>query len=1100
MPNLYLSPASISHLAQFILAWVTAGYFALTARQRKSRSMSVFMAGFFVSIAVVIWLFFLDTALPPSSRLYAVYLENTTIGLFLTLLTQFACRFPQLYPQRKWEACLVLAVNLSYTLWEASFAVYRGSLLLKSGDVLYRPLNADYALVVNFLLVPLMFFRQIAVASQQERGAARHGFWHWSGLADLWRPRGQAARAVRAFMLIFLLPLGLSLLNLMRSLHSLPQVVFQSSMSAGILLTQFLFSLIYLNILSDITSFQVRLVGIVLVTVLAMFGTIGWVMTPLYAARYQPQLADQQTLRFTPNAGGGYDVEQIPLRFEADWGNKLALWPLRPDAPPAEYIADIAFPFPFYGQVAQTIWVISSGAVGIDMPLHYPSMEYNYATMPAIFSLFVSLVPTDDGGIFARVGAENLVITWSRMECAFDPQMVFTFQLTLYQDGAFEITIDGLPDLPYQFDAGPFNNVWVVGASPGIPGQLPQLVNFAHLPLQGGDHGVIQDHYIEFRCYLNQFLLPLAYLILGGSLLVVVGFPITFHLNLIRPLNRLLQGVKQVEAGDMETTIPVQYLDEIGFLTQAFNAMILQIRELVTDLETRVAERTRELTRQKQAAEAANRAKSTFLSNMSHELRTPLTAILGFTELMSQDRSLSVWQRENLETVHRSGEYLLSLINDVLDLSKIEAGKVELQPRVFDLHKMLLSLGEMFSLRAEQKGLTMQIDLAPDVPQYIHADLPKLRQVLINLLGNAVKFTEQGRIILRVSGRQGVGEEGIREEEDKEIVPVSLSTPSLSTLFFEIQDTGIGIAPDELSHIFEAFVQAENGRQMGPGTGLGLTISRQYVQLMGGDIAVRSQVGMGSIFSFNLPVEVMAHGQTEQPEQDVVGLEKGPCAPDGEPYRLLVADDSAVLRRLLTDMLRPLGFEMRQAANGKEAVELFQSWQPHLVWMDMRMPVMDGQEATRQIKALSQGRRTVVVALTASSFEQECAEILAGGCDDIVIKPFRKAQIWDVLHRHLDIWFAYTFPPCDLPGDAATQPAQPDRLESFSPQDLPVEWMISLQQAVAVGDVQQMLDVLADGKHLNISSALIDRLSELVHGFEHDKILRWLGQIGVRTD
>ncbi len=494
----------------------------------------------------------------------------------------------------------------------------------------------------------------------------------------------------------------------------------------------------------------------------------------------------------------------------------------------------------------------------------------------------------------------------------------------------------------------------------------------------------------------------------------------------------------------------------------------------------------------KEAAEAANRAKSAFLANMSHELRTPLTAILGFAELLRHDSQLTIRQRENIEIIQRSGEHLLSLINDVLDLSKIEAGRVELEPEVFDLHKMLLGLGEMFSLRAEQKGLIMILDMAAKVPQYIHADLSKLRQVLINLLGNAVKFTERGSIILRVKSRQGIREKGIGKEGCEDDSLVSSSTLPLSTLFFEIEDTGMGIAPEEIGQVFEPFVQTASGRQSGQGSGLGLTISRQYVQLMGGDIAVRSQVGVGSTFSFDLPIAVVVDRQAEPSTQRVVGLKEGQYAPDGGPYRLLVTDDVQATRQLLVELLKPVGFEIREAVNGQQAVEIWQAWHPHLIWMDMRMPVLNGQEATRQIKASPQGQNTIIVALTASSFEQERTEILAVGCDDVLIKPFREGQIWDILGRHLNIQFTYTSPPPDLPDSTVVQSAPSDPLHYFNRQDLPSKWAASLQQAMMVGDVQQAINTLNEGKYLDIAPALIDRLTELVYRFEHDKILAWL--------
>ncbi len=297
-------------------------------------------------------------------------------------------------------------------------------------------------------------------------------------------------------------------------------------------------------------------------------------------------------------------------------------------------------------------------------------------------------------------------------------------------------------------------------------------------------------------------------------------------------------------------------------------------------LEVQVEQRTHELREtmiqlehSKDAAEAASRAKSTFLANMSHEFRTPLNAILGFTQIMARDKRLPADQKQDIEIIHRSGEHLLGLINDVLDMSKIEAGRTRLNQRSFDLERMLAGLEEMFALRAEQKGLALNLDLGPGVPRYVTADDGKLRQVLMNLLGNAVKFTEQGRVVLRVrtaSPPLGSGQ-----------------TPSV-WVRFEVEDTGSGIPADEIQQIFVPFVQSSSGQQAAEGTGLGLAISQQYVRLMGGDIRVSSEIGKGSIFQFDLPLEAISIGDLEKPPptRRVVGLEPGQPA-----YRLLVVDD-----------------------------------------------------------------------------------------------------------------------------------------------------------------------------------------------------------------
>jgi len=582
-----------------------------------------------------------------------------------------------------------------------------------------------------------------------------------------------------------------------------------------------------------------------------------------------------------------------------------------------------------------------------------------------------------------------------------------------------------------------------------------------------------------------------------SSILIIAGiFAISsfiFNSYIIRRINNINRDLEYIAKGQYNEEIKIHGNDDITRIAENILIMKEKIIDRETtlrenekkliqhqdELEQKVQERTLELAKtnqelqhKKHQADAANLAKSEFLANMSHELRTPLNAILGFAQIMTRDRTLPSEQEENLSIISRSGEHLLTLINQVLDLSKIEAGRITLDKKNFDLHNMLSELEDMFLIQANKKALQLVFDRAEEVPRYIRTDEVRLRQVLINLLNNAFKFTKEGRVELRINN-----EELGRKNQNHFL-----------KLKFEIKDTGPGIASQELDKLFEAFVQTETGRQAQEGTGLGLSISKSFVQLMGGNITVKSEPGCGTTFTIDIPAGIADTAEIPAilPTRRAIALEPG------QPrYRILIADDKPDNRKVLVKMLNPFGFELREAANGQDAVEIWNQWKPSLIWMDIRMPVTDGYEAARKIrndeskiKNEQPGiRDTVIVAVSASTNEEERTVAISEGCDDFLRKPFRETDIFNMMTKYLGIRFVYEKEKTEND----TQKAE--HKKALTPEaiaGLPDDVIANFRRVALIADLQEAMRLTEQIRSEN--EPLADALAELVRNFSFDTL------------
>ncbi|MGB3756549.1 MAG: ATP-binding protein [Rivularia sp. (in: cyanobacteria)] len=485
----------------------------------------------------------------------------------------------------------------------------------------------------------------------------------------------------------------------------------------------------------------------------------------------------------------------------------------------------------------------------------------------------------------------------------------------------------------------------------------------------------------------------LCFLALG--LAILVGFYTSRWIT--QPILELSQASEAIAAGKLNQKIKLSQVNEFNSLARSFNRMALQLRESFNalektneQLEIRVEERTIELKEAKIIADTANKAKSEFLANMSHELRTPLNGILGYAQILQNSKHLKEKEQKGISIINQCASHLITLINDILDLSKIEARKMELHPVPFHFASFLEGVTDICRIKAQQKSIDFTYESDNNLPIGVEADEKRLRQVLINLLGNAIKFTENGGVNLKVS-------------------LVNIQEADINTAFqnyqvrFEILDTGVGMTDEQLEKIFLPFEQVGKVKKQSEGTGLGLTISKKIVALMGSTLEVKSYPGKGSTFWFDVEIpeaNEWVHQSTAALQKNIVGF-------TGDTRKILVVDDHWENRSVIVNLLEPIGFEIIEAENGKEGLSKAMEFNPDLILADISMPVMDGFEMMSYLKDVPELKHIIIIVSSASVFEANKNKSLNAGADDFIPKPMQTSELLEKLQKHLNLEWIY---------------------------------------------------------------------------------------------
>ncbi len=948
MVSLYLTPAALGYLTQMILSTLISGYLIVLMYRRSSPRPAHLrhLTAFFLGLTAFIGTLFLEVALLPTPRLYAVFLQIPLLAVTWICLIQFAYHYPDLPATLRREARLSLFIAGLYALWESGYAVYR-FIRLHAGVVEFRIDWTDFVLLL-FLVWPAIVFVRQMYRLDPKTGGLR------SRLAAPWlHPTTRQARALRAFALIFLFVSGLSLFNLLRTFYLLSVALANVGISVGILIALFAFALAYLNQRDETTSFMVKLAGIVLTTVLAILGIVGWAISPTYIADYQPDLSSKRALRFTPNVQGGYDIRDVPFDWESNLGRDLQL-----DDGRKNYGCSEAFNFTFfsYGQDYQAIYACNDGTISLGRPVRYREYQYRYgAGVPLLMPLLMDLDPTiSPGGVFARQEPDRLIVTWDRLRGFRQRQAELTFQAILHTDGTFDFVYADIPEnLIFEPNDNPGASLWMTGALPGhLRSSEPQITAFTQTPITSGPEGVVQDHLLEFRQHLHRLLAPLGVLILVASLFIVISFPLMFYVSLVQPLNALVNGLRRVEAGAYDVVVPEQAPDEIGALTRMFNTLTAQVGDLISTLEDRVSARTadlntanvrlrdeitqREQTQRMLVEQQRALAALEEREHLSRDLHDGLGQMLGYINVQAQATQTFLSDGQT-EAAQQSLSDLTHATQDAH--TDIRAHILGLRARETPPQDFISALRDLLEQFGRQQHIATRLSAPEPFPSALFA--PAVEEQVARIL-------QEGLV-------------NIRKHAHAQRVEIALSLVG-DNVQIVLADDGVGFAPDLTG--FGKPVRSDE-------THFGLQIMRERAEQVGGTLEVRAAPGEGTRLLLTVPRFVPTVGDAQDTSLQHV--------------RLLLADDHPLFLDGLRNLLIARGLNVvGMAYDGYEVQEKARALHPDVVVMDVNMPKCDGLTATRAIKA--EFPEMKVLMLTAAEDEHVLFEAIKSGASGYLLK------------------------------------------------------------------------------------------------------------------